>query len=89
MVGTFGGALEARQIAASAGNLVAEAIGEVETEGKVLVIKRIHVRLLLRAPAAQRETAERVQGVFADACPIYRSLRPAIAITSELVFEGT
>jgi uncharacterized OsmC-like protein len=51
----------------------------------VLVLRRVHVRLELRAPAAQRETAERVHGFYADACPLYRSLKPAIAITTELV----
>lgn len=60
------------------------ATGEVELEGKVLVLRRIHVVLELRAPAEQRETAERVHGVFAESCPLYRSLKPAIAITTEL-----
>lgn len=68
---------------------MAEAAGEVELEGKVLVIKRIHVKLRLKAPPAQRETAERVHGFFAESCPIYRSLRAAIAITTELSFEPT
>jgi hypothetical protein len=52
----------------------------------VLVIRRIHVRLLLKAPAEQRATAERVHGMFANSCPVYRSLHKAIAITTELVF---
>lgn len=60
----------------------------MELEGKVLVVRRIHVVLRLRAPADQRETAERVHGVFAEACPIYRSLRAAIAVTTELAFEA-
>jgi uncharacterized OsmC-like protein len=51
------------------------------------VIRRIHVRLNLRAPAAARETAERVHGFYRDRCPVYRSLRAAIAITTELLFE--
>jgi organic hydroperoxide reductase OsmC/OhrA len=66
---------------------VGEAEGEVELEGHVLVIKRIHVRLRLRAPQEQRATAERVHGLFAESCPVYRSLRAAIAITTELAFE--
>jgi len=66
---------------------VAEAVGEVETEDGVLVLRRIHVRLRLRAPEAQRDTAERVHGIFADRCPVYRSLRGSIDITTELVFE--
>ena len=61
----------------------------MELEGKVLVVKRIHLRLRLRAPESARATAERVHGVFAESCPVYRSLRAAIAITTELVFEPT
>ena len=54
----------------------------------MLVIRRIHVRLRLRAAPEHRETAGRVHGVFADACPLYRTLKPAIAITTELAFEA-
>jgi uncharacterized OsmC-like protein len=55
----------------------------------VLVIRRIHVRLRLKANEDQRATAERVHGMYADRCPVYRSLKAAIAITTELVFEPT
>ncbi len=72
---------------ASNARLVAEAIGEVESEDGVLVIRRIHVVLRLKAPDAHRATAERVHGFFADRCPVYRTLIPAIAITTELEFE--
>jgi organic hydroperoxide reductase OsmC/OhrA len=88
-MGTFGGALEARQIPAAGGKLVAETVGEVETEENVLVIRRIHVKLLLETPPENRQTAERVHGIFADRCPVYRSLKNSIAMTTELVFtEG-
>ena len=63
-------------------------MGEIEKEEGVLVIKRIHVRMNLKAPASQREIAERVHGFYQDRCPVYRSLRAAIAITTELVFEA-
>ena len=53
------------------------------------MIKRIHVRMLLEADAAQRETAERVHGFYAQSCPIYRSIHPQIAVTSELVFRAS
>jgi uncharacterized OsmC-like protein len=66
---------------------VSEAVGEVELEDNVLVIRRIHVVLKLKAPASDWDTATRVHGFFADKCPIYRTLRPAIAMTTELVFE--
>ena len=82
MLGTFGGALEARKIDASHGRLTADARGEIETEDGVLVIRRIHVEFTVSCPETIRETIERVHGFYADKCPIYRSLKPAIKITS-------
>ena len=64
-----------------------QAEGEVELEGSVLILKRIHCKLELRAPEEHRAIAEKVHGIFAQACPVYRSLIAAIAITTELVFE--
>ncbi len=74
-------------MSAAGDRLAGEAVGEIEEEDGVLVIRRIHVRLLLKAPEEDRATAERVHGVFANHCPVYRSLKGAIAITTELVFE--
>ena len=82
MVGTFGGALAARKIDPDEGRLTADVRGEVEDEEGTLVIKRIHVAFSLRADAAVRDTVERVHGVYAMKCPIYRSLHTAIQITS-------
>lgn len=82
-MGTFGGALEARQINASQGLLTAEATGEIEKEDGVLVIRRIHVVYTLEADEAQRETIERVFQMHARYCPVYRSLYRAIEITTE------
>ena len=65
-----------------------EATGEVELEEGVLVIRRIHVRLHLKAQPEHKETAERVHGIFADRCPLYRTLKSAIQITTELEFEA-
>jgi uncharacterized OsmC-like protein len=89
MVGTFGGALEARQIDASHGRLTADVTGEVETEDGVLVIRRIHVAMRLAAPIDARETVDRVHGVYAMRCPLYRTLHRAISLTSsvELIAE--
>lgn len=66
---------------------MSETVGEVELEDNVLVIRRIHVVLKLKTAESHRDTAIRVHGFFADRCPIYRTLKPAIAITTELVFE--
>lgn len=82
MVGTFGGALEARHIDASGGRLTAEVTGEVETEDRVLVIRRIHVAMRLAAAESVREVVERVHGFYAMRCPLYRTLHGAIELTS-------
>ena len=82
MVGTFGGALEARKIDASDGRLTADVRGEIENEEGVLVIRRIHVDFKLRAPENDRQTVERVHGFYANKCPVFRSLHTAIQITS-------
>ena len=62
-------------------------MGEVETEDHVLIIRRIHTTLKLKADRSHWETAQRVHGFFADRCPVYRSLKAAIEITTELVLE--
>ena len=82
MMGTFGGALEARQIDASNGKLTADVTGEVETEDGVLVIRRIHVAMRLVAPEDARPTVERTHGMYAMRCPLYRTLHKAIHLTS-------
>jgi uncharacterized OsmC-like protein len=89
MMGTFGGALEARQIDASGGRLLAEVTGEVEKEEGVLVVRRIHVLMKVVAPENSRETIERVHGMYAMRCPLYRTLHNAIQLTSsfELVAQ--
>jgi len=84
MLGTFGGALEARQIDASGGRLTADVTGEVETEDGVLVIRRIHVAMQLVASDDVRPTVERVHGVYAMRCPLYRTLHQAIALSSSI-----
>jgi uncharacterized OsmC-like protein len=82
MMGTFGGALEARQIDASNGKLTAEVTGEVETEEGVLVIRRIHVAMRLMAPEETRATVERTHAIYAMRCPLYRTLHKAIQLSS-------
>ncbi|MDP9425184.1 MAG: hypothetical protein M3P37_03910 [Actinomycetota bacterium] len=66
--------------------LDAEAVGEVEAEGKVLVIKQIKQVFRLTASEDDRQTVERVLGVYADSCPIARSVKGSIEITSEMEF---
>jgi len=84
MLGTFGGALEALRIDASNGRLTCDVTGEVETEERVLVIRRIHVAMHLAAPEEIRATVERVHGSYAMRCPLYRTLHKTIQLTSSV-----
>jgi uncharacterized OsmC-like protein len=84
MLGTFGGALEARHIDAGNRRLTADVIGEVETEEGVLVIRRIQVKMRLEAAADMRDTVDRVHGMYAMRCPLYRTLHNTIALSSSV-----
>ncbi len=88
MTGTFGGALEARGIPAGEGYLESDTLGEIEKEGNVLVIKRIHVTYKLKIDPAllqeKQDAVDRVMRVHANSCPVYRSLSGSIDISSDL-----
>ena len=58
--------------------------GEIETESNVLVCKRIAITFHLTAEEEDRETVERVLEVYEDGCPVARSIRNSIEITSKL-----
>jgi uncharacterized OsmC-like protein len=58
----------------------------VADDDNVLVVRRIHVELVLRAPEEKRKTAERVLGIYANACPLYRTTKNCIEITTSLTF---
>jgi uncharacterized OsmC-like protein len=61
-------------------------VGEIETEEKVLVLKRIKQTFHLSADEEDREQIERVLNVYAASCPMACSIRGSIEITSELHF---
>lgn len=75
---------------ASGGDLIGEVTGEIEKDGSVLVVKRIHVSYRLAGVSDdQRETVERVHGFHADKCPVARSISPQIAVTTSVEYvEG-
>lgn len=54
----------------------------METEERVLVLRRIHVRYRLVAPESQRDVVERVHSVHQRFCPVYRSLHPQVEVTT-------
>ena len=65
-------------------SLGADTVGEVELQGKVLVIKRVKQTFDLAANERDRETIERVLEMYADSCPVARSVKDSIEITSKL-----
>ncbi len=63
--------------------------GEVEKEDDgVIVIRRIHVMYFLKAEEVYREMIERVHDFHADKCPVYRSIRTSIDITTDYELDG-
>lgn len=88
LTGTLGRALASVSIPVGDGRLQVEAIGELESEDGVLVIRRIRVIPHLKAETSQREKAERIIGEYAMKCPVYRSIYKAIDITTELDFQA-
>lgn len=57
----------------------------MELDGKVLVIKRIHVTYAgLTIAEDDREKVERVLATHADGCPVARSLQGAIEISTAI-----
>ena len=62
-------------------------VGEIEKDDGVLVVKRIHVTYELSGVTEdRREAALRAHEHHAPRCPIARSIRDAIDITTELRF---
>lgn len=65
--------------------MTATAVGEIEAEGKVLILRRVEVTYHLQVGAdADRDTIERVHGFHAERCPVYRSIHPQIQVTTRL-----
>jgi uncharacterized OsmC-like protein len=87
LMGTLNRALQVRKIATDGDRFHGEAVGELEVEDGVLVIRRIRMLVRLRAEESQREAAERVIEVYASQCPVYRTLAKSIDITTELDFH--
>ena len=53
----------------------------------MLVIRRIHVTYHLRLAPDQRQTAERAHEIHAGYCPVARTNRGCVDITTELRME--
>lgn len=62
-------------------------MGEIEKDGRVLVVKRIHVTYHLSGvDEDQKEAVDRVLRFHAGYCPVAKSIEAAIEITTDLEF---
>ena len=64
-------------------------VGDVEKDEGVLVLRRIHVNYKLRVPEPDevRDTVTRVLEMHVDKCPVARSFKGAIEITTSVAFQ--
>ena len=64
-------------------------VGDVEKDEGVLVLRRIHVNYKLRVPEPDevRDTVNRVLEMHVDKCPVARSFKGAIEITTSVAFQ--
>ena len=77
--------MQARKIPAGDGRLRARAVGEIELDGKVLIIKRIHVAYTLTVDEDTDVSAvARIMGFYRDSCPVYRSISGSIGFSDEI-----
>jgi uncharacterized OsmC-like protein len=73
-------------------NLIGNVVGEVEKEGGILVLRRIHVKYDLWIAEdilteKVRDTVARVLEMHADRCPVAKSIKGAIEVTTEVEFR--
>jgi uncharacterized OsmC-like protein len=84
LTGTLGGALVARGIPADEGRLHSKASGEIEKDGNILVVRRIHVTYYLKADAEKMDKIERAHQFHAKNCPVARTIWDCVDITTSL-----
>lgn len=57
--------------------------GEIEVDGNVLIIRRIHVEYSgVEVPEDRRDAADRALATHQQACPVSRSIEAAIEVTT-------
>jgi uncharacterized OsmC-like protein len=90
LTGTFAGILKTRKVPLGTDGISADVRGEIEREpDNVLVIKRIHIIYHLSSSPDEKERVSQLHEMHAEKCPVYRSLTPGIAITTELDWNET
>ena len=83
LIGTLGVMLAVRKVDVTNDRLSADVRGEIELEDNVPVVRRIMVTYQITAPEGSKELIERVHGMHAKHCPVYRSLCKSIDITTD------
>lgn len=68
--------------------MISQIKGESEAGGKVLMIRRIHAEFHLKITPEKRLEAEGAHQTHADYCPVARTIRDCVGITTSLVMEN-
>jgi uncharacterized OsmC-like protein len=80
MLGTLGGALEARGISLDGDAMRASVAGVNEIVDGIIKLTRIDIHYTLRIPAGSREVVDRALSRHREKCPTAMSLRDAVAV---------
>ncbi len=68
--------------------MISETRGEVVKEGNVLVVRRIYVEYHLKLDFEKLPEAERAHEIHAESCPVARTIRDCVQITTSLNVES-
>lgn len=66
---------------------MSEAEGRIGLDGDVLVVRSIHVTYHLRLEPDKEEVASRVHEMHAEHCPVARTIRDCVEISTALEVE--
>jgi len=84
----MGEQLESRGVPAGDGRLRSDAIGEVEEEDGLLIVKRLHLTHHLRVDAdADRDAIEQAHEYHVSRCDLAQTVIGCIDITTDLKLE--
>jgi uncharacterized OsmC-like protein len=81
MLGTLLGALDARQVAIPASDIVVDVEGLNEVRDGLPVLTEIRVHYRLKIPAGSREKVDRALARHLERCPTANSLKGAVTVS--------
>jgi len=83
LTGTFGSALEARQIEFAADDFYADVEGYIENVENKPLITRVHVKYHIKVPKGRKAEVERIVSNHEKVCAVSQSLKRGIMVECE------